>query len=76
MCGDHYGILTGGGESGQTWARRNPDFPKNGSDSALAHFAALMSHLDVKILSLLVVLVALEPSALAGHGTLLGEAGR
>ena len=35
-----------------------------------------MSHLDVKILGLLVVLLALEPSALAGHGTLLGEAGR
>jgi hypothetical protein len=35
-----------------------------------------MSHLDVKILSLLVVLLALESSALAGHGTLLGEAGR
>ena len=57
MRGDHYRILTGGGESGQTWAAL----------FCLPHLLIALNSchdLDVKILTLLAVLLALALSAL------------
>ena len=58
MCGDHYRILTGGGESGQTWA----------SLSCLPRLLISQNSchdLGVKILTLLAVLPALALSVFA-----------
>ncbi len=84
MCGDHYGILTGGGESGQTWARLgrvlNSSTTKDTKEHEGNRFIPLCvirtlalllisrescHDLDVKILTVLAVLLALGLSALA-----------
>ena len=65
MQEDHYRILTGGGESGQTSARH-----------ALLLISPDSCHdLDVKIPTLLAVLLALASSALAGYMAPPGELG-